>query len=72
MGGVSKTDFCVVWKERVCWKEVMSIKLKKGCSEIFFTSNQSKKNLDLYGASLVLVNDISTHYRSLELKKLSF
>lgn len=72
MGGVSKTDFCVVWKERVFWKEVISIKLKSGCSEIFFTSNQSKKNLDLYGDSLVLANDISTHYRSLELKKLSF
>lgn len=56
MGGVSKRDFCVVWKERVCWKEVISIKLKSGCSEFFFfffTSNQRKKDLDLYGDSLV-------------------
>lgn len=67
MGGVSKRDFCVVWKERVCWKEVISIKLKRGCSEFFFfTSNQRKKDLDLYGDSLVLVNDISTHYRFCE------
>lgn len=68
MGGVSKRDFCVVWKGRVCWKEVISIKLRKGCNEFFFffTSNQSKKNLDFYGDSVMLVNYISTHYRFCE------
>lgn len=36
MGGVSKRDFYVVWKGRVFWKEVISIKLRKGCNEFFF------------------------------------
>lgn len=52
--------------KKVCWKEVISIKLKRGCSDFFFTSNQRKKDLDLYGDSLVLVNNISTHYRFCE------